>query len=172
MKKTTILSLLALAMVSLHLGSGCTNYSLGTTLPDHLRTIHVANFLNQTIEPGIEIKTTSATRREFQRDGQLRVVDTSKDGDISLTVTLLSYDVESLLYDKNSPNTPRRYRARINCHIVAVESATGKEIVSTNVTGETTFPAMGDTHTARRNALNDVAKEIAKEIVSAVTSAW
>ena len=151
---------------------GCANYRLGTTLPKHLKTIYIPTFKNQTTEPAIESKITSAVRRDFQRDGNLRVVDSEAEADIRLKATLLAYDVESLLYERNSPNTTRRYKARLVCLLDAEEVATGKKIVTRQVTGETTFPAAGDTVTARRNALNDVARSLSREVVDAVIGAW
>lgn len=151
--------------------AGCANYRIGTTLPRHLKTISVGNFANQTSEPNIESRITSAVRKEFQRDGQLKVVE-GEEGDILLSATLLSYDVESLLFEKESPSTTRRYRARIFCKIDATERESGKSIVSAKVAGEATFPASGDVVTARRNVLGDVSRNLAAEVVTAVVSAW
>lgn len=147
-------------------------YMLGSTLPPHLKTINIATFKNKTEEPMIESKITSAVRREFQRDGQLKVDDDVSTADITLEATLTAYDVDPLLYDRNNAKTTRRYKAKISCHLIAKERKTGKVIVTQNVTGETTFPAMGDTVTAKRNALNDVSKNLAKEVVDAVIGAW
>ncbi len=151
--------------------AGCANYRLGTTLPKHIKTIYVENFRNQTIEPNIEGRITADTRARFQRDGQLKVV--SKDeADIVLNATLLSYDIESLLYDRNNPKMPRSYSAKISCKIAAVDTASGETIVDTTVTGDTTFPAAGSSITARKNALGGVSKDLAKEVVDAVVGAW
>lgn len=165
--KLFALSTIAIAMVI----SGCANYRLGTTLPAHLKTISIGTFQNQTVEPNIESRITSAVRREFQRDGQLAIVSEGN-GDIILTGILTSYDVSPLLYEKNNPNTTRRYQAEIICKVEAVERATGKTLVSSSVSGDITFPAAGDVVTARRNSLDAVAKDLAKEVVDAVVSAW
>ena len=156
---------LATAMV------GCANYRLGTTLPSHLKSICVETFANQTVEPNIESRITSSVRQQFQRDGQLKIADADS-ADILLTGTLTSYDVSPLLYEKNNPNTTRRYQAEIICKIEAVERATGKVLASTSVSGDITFPAAGDVVTARRNSLDAVAKDLAQEVVDAVVSAW
>lgn len=152
--------------------AGCANYRLGTTLPPHLKTIFVPTFENRTVEPNIEQKITTAVRRQFQHDGQLKIVSSENDADIVLKGTLTSYDVDSLLRDKNNPNATRRYRATISCALDARERETGKAIVAQTVTGNTTFPAAGDTVTARRNALNDVSRSLSLEVVDAVIGAW
>ncbi|MBR0057449.1 MAG: hypothetical protein IJP66_08990, partial [Kiritimatiellae bacterium] len=152
--------------------AGCANYRLGTTLPPNLKTIHVATFENHTAEPNIEQKITTAVLRQFQHDGQLKVVSAEDQADISLTAVLKSYDVDSLLYERGNPSATRRYRARIFCDIDATETATGRTVVKRQVVGDTTFPAAGDTVTARRNALEDVARDLATEVVDAVIGAW
>lgn len=165
--KLFALSTIAIAMVI----SGCANYRLGTTLPDHLKTISIETFQNQTVEPNIESRITSAVRREFQRDGQLEIV-MAKEGDILLSGTLLAYDIKPLLYDKSKPNTTRRYEAKITCSILAIERESGKQLANRVVSGSVSFPAAGDTVTARRNSLDAVARTLAKEVVDAVVSAW
>lgn len=151
---------------------GCANYRIGTTLPPHLKTIYVETFENRTVEPNIEQRITTAVRRKFQHDGQLKIVAAEADADIVLKATLKSYDVDSLLYERGNPSATRRYRARIVCAIDASEVESGKQIVKREVVGDTTFPAVGDTVTARRNALEDVARDLATEVVDAVIGAW
>lgn len=165
------LSALAFAVASVLALGGCANYMLGTTLPSNLKTIGVVTFANHTSEPGIESTVTSVVRKEFQRDGQLKVVDPAE-ADIVLTATLLSYEVETKLYEKDNPGKSRRHQATLSCRIDAVERATGKTIVGNTVSGDWTFAVSGDVVTARRNALKDVAKDLAKEVVDAVVSAW
>ena len=172
MKAMEFLKTGAVAAFASLLLAGCANYRLGTTLPPHLKTIYVPTFENRTIEPNIEQKITTAVRRQFQHDGQLKIVSSEDEADIVLKATLTSYDVDSLLRDKNNPNATRRYRATIACRIDARERETGKAIVEQTVTGDTTFPAAGDTVTARRNALNDVARSLSLEVVDAVIGAW
>lgn len=168
MKKAT--GFLAAALCALL--CGCTNYRLGTTLPPHLKTIYVATFENHTVEPNIEQRITTAVRRQFQHDGQLKIVGMEANADIVLKATLKSYEVDSLLYERNNPSATRRYRATITCAIDAREVETGKVVVQREVVGDTTFPAAGDTVTARRNALDSVARDLATEVVDAVIGAW
>lgn len=150
---------------------GCANYQLGTTLPPHLRTVSVSTFKNLTGEPNIEPTITSATLREFNRDGQLKVKD-ADEADILLTGDIVEYTLEPVRYDRNNPKKTREYKAVIKMNINAVERATGKKITSQSVTGSKTFEAQGDLMTARRNVLPQVAEDLAKKAVDAVISAW
>ena len=171
MKHSKLLFTAAAALCAA-LFAGCANYRLGTTLPPHLKTIYVSTFENHTVEPNIEQKITTAVRRKFQHDGQLKIVGSEADADIILKATLKSYDVDSLLFERDNPSATRRYRATITCAIDAREAASDKVVVQREVRGDTTFPAAGDTVTARRNALEDVARDLATEVVDAVIGAW
>lgn len=160
----------ALAILSAVL-CGCANYQLGTTLPPHLRTVSVATFKNLSGEPNIESSITSATLREFNRDGQLKVKD-ADEADILLTGDIAEYTLDPVRQDRNNPKKTREYKAVIKMNILAVERATGKKVTSQTVTGSKTFEAQGDLMTARRNVLPDVAEDLAKKTVDAVISAW
>lgn len=166
-KKFTVWAL-SIAIVA----SGCANYRLGTTLPPHLKTVYVATFENRTIEPNIEQKITAQIRSQFQHDGQLKLVASEEESDIILKGVLKSYDVDSLLHERGNPSATRRYRAIIRCALDAHETQSGKPIIQREVTGDTTFPAAGDVMTARRGALDDVARDLASEVVDAVIGAW
>lgn len=150
---------------------GCACYQLGTTLPSHLRTVSVETFRNASGEPNIETRITSATRLEFQRDGQLKIKDPDE-ADINLTGVIIGYKLDPVLADRNNPKRTREYKAVVTVQIVAVERATGKKIVTQTITGSTTLDGTGDLQTARRNALPDLSRDAAKKIVDAVISAW
>ena len=150
---------------------GCANYRIGTTLPEHLKTVYVETLRNQTGEPQIETTITAAILREFQRDGQLKVVD-REDADVLVSGTLKVYKLEPMRYDRNSPKTTLEYRAIVHADILAMDQVEGRRLVRQSVSGSTKMGAAGDLVTARRNALPDVAEDLAGEIVDAVISAW
>lgn len=164
--KTSIIAVLSAIALA-----GCANYRLGTTLPDHLRTVSVETFHNATEEPNIQSRLTSATLLEFQRDGQLKV-KTPDEADINLTGVITEYKLERMRADRNNPKKTREYKAIATVRIEAVERATGKHIVTQSVSGSSIFDATGDLSTAKRNALPDVSKDAARKIVDAVISAW
>ena len=160
-----------MAGVAMSLWIGCANYQLGTTLPPHLRTISVATFENASEEPNIEASLTSATLREFQRDGQLKIKDPDE-ADILLTGTVIKYELEAVRANRNHPKSTAEYKAILAIHIRAVERKTGKKIVEQNVSGSKIFDASSDLVSARRNILPDVSTDLARKIVDAVISAW
>lgn len=151
--------------------AGCANYQIGTTLPKHLKTVYVETLRNQTGEPQVETTITAAILREFQRDGQLKVVSRD-DADVVITGTLTEYKLEPMRYDRNNPKTTREYRAIIRGEIIAMDEVKGRRLVKQKVSGSTKLAATGDLVTARRNALPDAALDLGDEIVEAVISAW
>lgn len=151
--------------------SGCGIYQIGSTLPEELQTVSVATFQNRTGEPQIESTIANSIIQEFQRDGRLSVCD-AEEADINVTGNLISYRLESMIYDSNQPKTTKEYKAEIKAEVLAVNRKTGQRIVKRVVTGHTTLSAAGDLVTARRNVLPDVARDLAKEIVSSIVTAW
>ncbi len=53
--------------------AGC-GYTIGGTLPGHIRTVAVPVFKNSTLEPAVENALTQAVVRAFATEGRLRVV--------------------------------------------------------------------------------------------------
>ena len=151
--------------------TGCAHYTIGTTLPKHLKTVYVETLRNQTGEPQIESSITAAILREFQRDGQLKVVDRDN-ADVLVTGTLTEYKLEPMRYDRNNPKKTREYRAIIRGNILVMDQVKGVPLAKQKVSGSTKLSAVGDLVTARRNALPDVSSDLGSEIVDAVISAW
>ncbi len=158
-----LLTVLALA--------GCAQYRVGTTLPRHLRTISVETFRNESGEPQLETEVTRAILQEFQREGQLELLDPQAAA-IRLTGAVVGYSLEPMRFDQNRPKTVSEYRILVKASIKAVETKTGNIIVEQTVIGDSTLKAGGDLMTLRRMALPAAAKQVAHEIVNAVVSAW
>ena len=175
MRTYAILSRLAprAAAVALALlaAGGCAGYRIGTTLPAHLRSISVENFVNESGEPRLETELSRAVLREIQREGQLRLAQ-PPDAAILLTGTIKSYSLEPMRYDQNRPKSVSEYRVVIRVAIRAIEARTGNLIVEQTVVGDTTLTTGGDLTTLRRMALPAAARQAAHEIVNAVVSAW
>ncbi len=170
LRRGTLLSLLALAVLP-SLLAGCLGYRVGTTLPPHLKTVAVEHYLNKTGEPQLEAEVTRAVLQEFQREGQLRIVDAPQ-ADIILSGDLVRYTLEPMRYDRDRPRTVREYRAVIRAEYLAVERVSGKIVAKGTVEGDATLPTGGDLVTARRGAMPEAARQLAHEIVTAVVSAW
>lgn len=162
----------ALAILSgAGVGAGCAGYRLGSALPPGIETIHVPAFVNQTGEPQLESVTTSLTIQEFQRDGALKVTDPER-ADVTLAVTLVSFELEPLRFEKDNTRRTREYRLIIGADIVLKQSGAEGTLLERHVKGDTTFILTGDITSAKRDALPDAARDLAHDIVESVVEYW
>lgn len=83
-----------LGILALSLASGCGYQFVGESslLPKDARTIYVEPFINRSRDVGIERELTTATRGEFYRRGELRVVDSIDQADVILSGVIRSLD--------------------------------------------------------------------------------
>ena len=152
--------------------NGCIGYGLGTTLPPDIRSVHVPTFVNETDEPQLEIRTTSATISELQKDGTLRIAHKDQ-ADALLEVTLKKYEVIPIRYDRDESTTPKEHRIQITALVVLTKTADQKVLVDNHaVLGESTFEIITDLTSAKRRALPKAAKDLAHNVVESVVEYW
>jgi outer membrane lipopolysaccharide assembly protein LptE/RlpB len=84
------------------LTSGCGYQLVGkeTHLPPGISSISIPTFVNQTLEPGIEVPFTSAFLREFILDRRIKVVD-RKEADSLLAGIIKSYSFYAVSFDRS-----------------------------------------------------------------------
>lgn len=162
--------LLCLAIAAT-LSTGCMGYRLGSTLPSDIKSVYVPPFMNKTAEPELESETTQAAIREFQKDGTL-TIETKDRASATLEVTLLKYELAPVRYDQNDIKKANEYRMTITAESVFRKSASGKVLMKTTITGETTLPAGTDLPTAKTAALPAAAQDLGRRIVQAVVETW
>jgi outer membrane lipopolysaccharide assembly protein LptE/RlpB len=71
-----------------------------THVPPGLTSIAIPTFLNQTLEPGIEVPFTQGFLREFINDRRVRVVD-RREADSVLEGVIKSFAIYSVAYDQS-----------------------------------------------------------------------
>lgn len=169
MKK--MVRLLFLALLFVCVAGGCAGYQLGNTLPPGIKSVYIPTFLNRTNEPEIEVRTTSLAIQEFRRDGSIRVVD-AEHADARLEVTLLSYELYPLRYERNDARAADEYRLIITAKAVFRMADTGKVLSENIVQGESTFVLSGDLSSAKLVALPNAARDLAHDIVESVVEYW
>ncbi|HEV8267699.1 MAG TPA: LptE family protein [Thermoanaerobaculia bacterium] len=95
------LALLALALAAA--GSVSCGYALvGTgrgSLPENVKTVYVATFVNETTKVGLEQRITEAVLRELAGRGRLKPVNDRDKADSVLSAKLASYAVEPVRFD-------------------------------------------------------------------------
>ncbi|NWF92993.1 MAG: hypothetical protein HXY46_08750 [Syntrophaceae bacterium] len=95
-----------------------------THLPPGLTSIAIPTFLNQTLEPGIEVPFTHGFLRDFINDRRVRVVDRTG-ADSILEGVIKSFNIYSVAYDQSGLAT--EYQTSVVIDLV-LKKSTGEVI--------------------------------------------
>ncbi|MEI6807183.1 MAG: LptE family protein [bacterium] len=152
--------------------TGCFGYQLGTSLPPNITSVYVRPFDNRSGEPDVETAVTSATVREFQKDGSLRMAN-AEEADVIVEASVTRVTLEPLRYSKDRATETTEFRLLITANVALKDRKTGK-VLSTHpgLTGKNTFVPAGDLSSAKRLAIPTAAQDLAHRVVAAVVEAW
>ncbi|NNF08196.1 MAG: LptE family protein [Candidatus Eisenbacteria bacterium] len=78
-----------LCLLGLLLISGCV-YTFSNSLPNHLKSVHIPVFTNETLEVGLAEELTTAVTDRFAQNNKLQVV--TRDADAVLTGDIVGYE--------------------------------------------------------------------------------
>jgi hypothetical protein len=167
MKRLNIFLLPVLAL----LFAGCAGYQVGSTLPESVQSVSLS-VVNRTDEPSLEVAVMKALRAEVQMDGRLRLALPGQ-GDAVLKVTLNSYNLRALAFDRRRGSLAEEYRMVLTASSVLTSADSGEVIFENpELLGESEFPYAADLTTAKFGALPGAATDLARKVVSLVTTAW
>jgi hypothetical protein len=99
----------------------------------------------------------------LQKDGTYRL-NTSNEGDIILTGSIVNYDRIQLSFQPTDILTPRQYRIVITAQVTARERLSGKVVLNRRVSGQSTLFVGADLPSADRQVLPLAADDLAKNI--------
>lgn len=152
--------------------SGCTGYQLGSQLPADIQSVYVPTVSNQTNEPLLENEVTKAVLSQIQRDGSLRIAN-EEEADAVLYVTLTSYRIDALAFDRANRARPNEYRLILEARVEMVRRSNGKVLARNGLLqGRNDFPLTGDLTSAKQNGLPAAAEDLARFVVATITEAW
>lgn len=146
-----VLAVLALA--------GCAGYQVGSIKPTpmaHINTLAVPTFINQTLEPRVEVLLANTLIKQIQQDGTYKIAD-EKSADAIVECTLEEIDRDPKRSVRGDVLATREYELEMRIRYRVIETATGKELMSRSVTGQTNFFANA---TARKEADGEIRAEI------------
>jgi outer membrane lipopolysaccharide assembly protein LptE/RlpB len=146
---------------------GCGGYRVGALLPEHIKTIAVPVFVNETGEPNLEIPATNAVINQLTTDGTLRVVP-EEEADVVLTVRLIRYQRKPIRY--TGVTRPTEYRITVTVLATLHDRHQGVDLWKDDrLSGNAEFvvgaglPA--SERRARPVALEDLAHDVVEHIV-------
>ncbi len=145
---------------------GCAGYRLGPTNgnPAGARSIQVAYFQNETMEPRLSEAVLHALRKRLQQDGTFRLA-TQNDGDVIVTGAILRYEREAVSFQPADVITARDYEITLHCRVLAEERGTGKVLLDRVVRGRTTLRVGADQTSVERQSLPVLAADFARNAV-------
>jgi len=151
---------------------GCAGYRLGSMLPPDIKTVYVPTFINNTMEPQLELETTRYAMQEFQKDGSLKIGQ-KETADAILEVRLTQYRLTPVQYNNTRLTAATQYRITLNASILLTRRSDHKVIVEyPRCLGEAYFPVVGDLSSSKLVGLPIAAQDLAHDIVQKVTEVW
>ncbi|MFN0069481.1 MAG: LPS assembly lipoprotein LptE [Limisphaerales bacterium] len=156
-----------LVLALLPLFAGCAGYRLGPTGGQvaGARSVSVAPFANETIEPRLSDAVTGALRASLQQDGTFQLA--TRDGaDVEVRGRITRYVRDSVSVQPGDVITPTDYRIRIYAHVTATEAGSGRRLLDREVRGYTTIRIGSDQAMAEEQALPNLAANLARNVTS------
>jgi len=108
MTRRSALSALVAAPAAASLLLGGCGYSLRTSMPPGINSIHVPVLVNKTSEPGIEDFITQALTQAVVQSGRVRIAANAQDADATLEGSIVEYRLASLSFDSSANVTSYR----------------------------------------------------------------
>jgi hypothetical protein len=162
LKPVSVLTITSLLLLC----SGCA-YRLGPTngLAAGEKSVEVAPFTNQTLQPRLGDAVCSQLRKQLQRDGTYRLA-THDDADILVTGVITHYTRQGVSFVPTDVVTVRDYRLSMTAQVTARERGTGKVILNQPVSGSTLIRVENDLTSSERQALPLLAGDLARNVAA------
>ncbi len=193
--RTSIVPISLLSLLPALLLSGCGGYKLGSIKPtayQHIETIYVPTFHNDTLEPRLGVLVTNAVISQLQQDGTYRIVaedqaDATLLGRIrqirrfqqrsTQTQVLQSRELVEILevtFRLEDPLTGRVIQ-ELNPFGIDIndrDSVSGQRAQAGRVAGQTSVFLDENFELSERQALSLAAQDAAEQIVAQITEGW
>ncbi len=148
--------------------SGCA-YRLGPSNGQSAgdRSVQIVPVANRTLEPRLGDATTSALRKEIQREGTFRLAN-DEYSDLIVTCEIRQYQRGEVTFLSTDVITARDYHLRMFAHVVARERITGKVVLERDLTGSALMRVGSDLPSAERQTLPLLGADLARQVVAAL----
>lgn len=163
--KPLSLALPALAALAA-LCSGCLGYTRGSSVPEALRTVHVAAFENRTQYPKVGAIATQQVLDALVEDGTFRPTDYAS-ARLRVQGTMLSPKTDAVSYDRNNVVVPDEYRLTLRVQLYVHDALTGETLVNGKTfSASDTMMTRKDYQTGIVDALPRVSRKLAQTILA------
>lgn len=172
--------LLTLAVCAVALSSLRCGYTTSSTLPGHLRTVHVKQIKNKVdfaaersrnlYIPLIEVDVRNAIIDRFLFDGNLKIAEEDT-ADLILSGELTSYDRGALRFTEG--DDPEEYRVRVVVNLTMYDTHDEVEMwAEPGFAGEAEFFITGPLATPEEDAVREAIEDLARRIVERTVEDW
>ena len=107
MRRRRALGVLVGSLAAVLIPGGC-GYSLRTSLPPGIKTVHVPVLENKTAEPGIEDFITQALTQAVVQSARVRIAGNAREADATLEGSIVEYRLTALSFDSSANVTSYR----------------------------------------------------------------
>lgn len=168
------------ALLAAMLCFGCAGYQVGPIKPTPMKNVqklHVMNFVNDTLEPRVEVLFTNLLIKQIQQDGTYDVTDENR-ADAIIKVKLNEIQRRPARSLRGNVLQTREYTLTLRARYQVVQASTGVILDERNVTGTTSFFVTGenlttaDSNQDERQALPLAAEDLAIRITSLISEGW
>lgn len=159
---------LALALFLLAAVSGC-GYTLtgtGSTLPDHVKSLAIPVFVNNSKEPDIQRDLTESIREAFINDGRLKVAD-AKQADLLMVGKLFHYKLRAVSF--TSRDVVAEYYVELGVDVLVKERGKLEPYMQQKFKTKWDYKTSSNvvnTESARQEALEEAYRDLANRLVS------
>lgn len=161
MRKIPILMQLFISIVYV---SGCGYYSFsGSTLPGHIKTVHVPLFEDQTAEFGIDQSLTDKIIEAITKDNTLKIAS-RRNADALLNGKIMT------VRERAGQYTEDEVASNFRIHITI--QASFEDIKKRNIIWEETWTEWGEYDSNREDGIDEAIEKLAENIVNETVSGW
>lgn len=117
--------------------AGCGIYSFtGSSLPKHLRTVMIQQFLNQSLEPNVAEEVTQRISQEILTGNLLRIVN--ENGDATIQGKIISYSNNPYTFSalETKQINVNQYIVRIVADVEFMDNTKNEPLYKGSITGE------------------------------------
>lgn len=164
-------------------GAGC-GYTTKTSLPEHIRSVHVPRVDNkidisaeiseerpfQVYRPGLEVELRNALIDRLVFDGHLRVAQDSA-SDATLYAELTGFDREPLRYNAN--DTIQEFRIRVTASARFVDKRSGQVLwAAEDISGDAEYFLSGVNAASEDAAVQKALTDFVGRVVENILEVW
>jgi hypothetical protein len=169
------LSLLGVLALAGFLAFGCAGYRVGGVGGKSIQgvnSVYVPVLKNKTLEPTLEVPTTTAIIRAFDKDGTL-ATSQSNGADSQLDVTIIDVRRSILTPEQLDGQAGNQFELTLVARVTFINRKLGKKILDDVVVqGTNSYFVNRDQVEGERQALPMAEESLAKNIVALVTEGW